>query len=70
MDQIELPAGPNIDSAKEIIIVEGRADVIHLMKFGIQNTVALEGAKIPDTIINLSREKECTAFLTETEAET
>jgi DNA primase len=59
----QLAAGPDIDSAKEIIIVEGRADVIHLMKHGIQNTVALEGAKIPDTIIKLSRERECTAFL-------
>jgi len=61
--QDQLPAGPDIDSAKEIIIVEGRADVIHLMKYGIQNTIALEGAKIPDTIIKLSREKECTALL-------
>jgi len=59
----QLPAGPDIDSAKEIIIVEGRADVIHLMRYGIQNTIALEGAKIADTIIKLSREKECTALL-------
>jgi len=59
----QLPAGPDIDNAKEIIIVEGRADVIHLMKYGIQNTIALEGAKVPDTIIKLCREKECTAFL-------
>jgi len=59
----QLPVGPDIDSAKEIIIVEGRADVIHLMKYGIQNTIALEGAKVPDTIIKLSREKECTALL-------
>lgn len=59
----QLTVGPDIDSAKEIIIVEGRADVIHLMKHGIQNTIALEGAKVPDTIIKLSREKECTAFL-------
>jgi DNA primase len=59
----QLPAGPDINSAKEIIIVEGRADVIHLIKHGIQNVIALEGAKVPDTIIKLSREKECTAFL-------
>jgi len=59
----QLPAGPDIDSAKEIIIVEGRADVIHLMKHGIQNVIALEGAKVPDTIIKLCREKECTALL-------
>ena len=61
--QDQLTAGPDIESAKEIIIVEGRADVIRLMKYGIQNTIALEGAKVPDTIIKLSREKECTALL-------
>jgi len=59
----ELSAGPNIDSAKEIIIVEGRADVINLLRCGIQNVVALEGAKVPETIIRLSKEKECTALL-------
>jgi DNA primase len=59
----ELPAGPNVDNAKEIIVVEGRADIINLMRCGIQNVVALEGAKVPDTIIHLSKEKECTALL-------
>jgi DNA primase len=59
----ELPAGPNVDSAKEIIIVEGRADIINLLRCGIQNVVALEGAKVPETIIRLSKEKECTALL-------
>jgi len=59
----ELSAGPNVDSAKEIIIVEGRADVINLLRCGIQNVVALEGAKVPETIVRLSKEKECTALL-------
>jgi len=59
----ELSAGPNVDSAKDIIIVEGRADVINLLRCGIQNVVALEGAKVPETIIRLSKEKECTALL-------
>ncbi|MFQ5836681.1 MAG: DNA primase DnaG, partial [Candidatus Bathyarchaeia archaeon] len=59
----ELTAGPDIESAKEIIIVEGRADVISLLRTGIQNVIALEGAKIPETIIKLCREKEATAFL-------
>jgi len=58
-----LTAGPDIESAKEIIIVEGRADVINLLRIGIQNVIALEGAKIPQTIIKLCREKEATAFL-------
>jgi len=34
-----------------------------LLKTGIQNVIALEGAKIPETIIKLCREKEATAFL-------
>lgn len=58
-----LTAGPDIESAKEIIIVEGRADVINLLRCGIQNVIALEGAKVPETIIRLCREKETTAFL-------
>jgi len=59
----ELSAGPDVDSAKEIIIVEGRADVINLLRCGIENVVALEGAKVPETIIKLSKEKTATALL-------
>ena len=58
-----LPAGPNLDNSKEIIIVEGRADIINLMRCGIMNTVAIEGAKIPDSIKKLTKEKEATALL-------
>ncbi|MDH5634710.1 MAG: DNA primase DnaG [Candidatus Bathyarchaeota archaeon] len=59
----ELTAGPNVDSAKEIIVVEGRADVLNLLRCGMLNVIALEGAKIPETIIKLCKEKETTAFL-------
>jgi len=59
----ELTAGPEINSAKEIIVVEGRADVINLLRAGIQNTIAVEGAKIPESIIKLCQEREATAFL-------
>ncbi len=58
-----LTAGPEVGSAKEIIIVEGRADVLNLLRCGMLNVIALEGAKIPETIIKLSKEKEATAFL-------
>jgi len=58
-----LPAGPKLESSKDIIIVEGRADIINLMRCGIANTVALEGAKIPDSIKKLTREKEAIALL-------
>jgi DNA primase len=59
----DLPAGPELEKSKEIIVVEGRADIINLMRCGIQNTVALEGAKIPDSIKKLTKEKEVTALL-------
>ena len=59
----KLSAGPEVESAKEIIIVEGRADIINLMKCGMQNVIAVEGAKIPETIKKLCKEKEATAFL-------
>jgi DNA primase len=59
----KLSAGPDVGSSKEIIVVEGRADIINLLKMGIQNTIALEGVKVPDTIIKLTKEKVATAFL-------
>ena len=59
----KLTAGPEINSSKEIVVVEGRADVLNLLRCGIQNVIALEGAKIPETIIRLCNTKEVTAFL-------
>jgi DNA primase len=59
----ELPAGPALESSKEIIVVEGRADIINLMRCGILNTIALEGAKVPESIKKLTKEKEATALL-------
>jgi DNA primase len=59
----DLPAGPGLDGAKEIIVVEGRADVINLMRCGIFNTVALEGAKVPDSIKKITKERPATALL-------
>ena len=58
-----LTATPDISKLKEIIVVEGRADVINLLKAGRTGVIALEGVKIPQTIINLVKRKEITAFL-------
>ncbi len=60
-----LPAGPDLAESKEIIIVEGRADVINLMKCGITNTIAVEGTHIPKSIVDLTKKrgKKITAFL-------
>src|SRR2546426_2096441 len=58
----QLPAGPEVESGS-LILVEGRADVILLMKCGIKNVIALNGTKVPETIIRLTKDKEVTAFL-------
>ncbi len=58
-----LPAGPNMLDSQEIIIVEGRADIINLLKHGIRNTLAIEGASVPEAVKVISREKETTAFM-------
>jgi len=58
-----LPAGPNITSYDSIIVCEGRADVVKLLKCGIKNVIAIEGSSIPQAIIDLSKEKTTTAFL-------
>ncbi len=59
----KLPAGPEINESGAIIIVEGRADVLNLLKCGIKNAIGLEGTHIPKTAIELSKNKEVTAFL-------
>lgn len=61
----KMPAGPALDEGNEIIIVEGRADIINLMKSGIENTVAVEGTHIPKSISDLTRQtdKKIVAFL-------
>jgi DNA primase len=58
-----LPAGPEVATSESIILVEGRADIINLLRCGIKNTIAIEGTKIPQTIIELCKTKETTAFL-------
>ncbi len=58
-----LPAGPNIEASDAIIIVEGRADVLNLLRSGIKNAIAVEGTNIPRTIADISRDKVVTAFL-------
>ena len=58
-----LSCGPDIMSTEEIIVVEGRADVINLLKNGIRNVIAIEGSKIPQEVIDLTKQKTIIAFL-------
>lgn len=45
-------------SGSELIIVEGRADVVNMLKKGIKNIIAMNGTKLPQSIIELSKDKE------------
>ncbi|WP_336002261.1 DNA primase DnaG [Halorientalis halophila] len=58
-----LPAGPRVGDSDAIIVVEGRADVLQLLKYGIKNAVAVEGTDVPEPVADLTRERTVTAFL-------
>jgi DNA primase len=58
-----LPAGPNVANSDAIILVEGRNDVLNLLRAGIKNAIAVEGTNIPKSIIELSKQKTVTAFV-------
>lgn len=58
-----LPAGPNVEDSDAVLVVEGRADVLNLLKHGVKNAVGVEGTDVPDAIGELAEEKTVTAFL-------
>jgi DNA primase (EC 2.7.7.-) len=57
-----LPAGPHVSDSDAVIIVEGRADVLTLLQYGIKNAVGVEGTNIPDPIAKLTHDRTTTAF--------
>ncbi|HOW29287.1 MAG TPA: DNA primase DnaG [archaeon] len=59
----KLAAGPTVDSSKELIVVEGRADVLTLLRYGFTNAIATGGARIPRSLDDISRNKTVTIFL-------
>jgi DNA primase len=56
-----LPAGDI--SGDEVIVVEGRADVVNLLKHGISNVIGMDGTKLPAEIKKLGKEKKLTLFV-------
>ncbi|MHC1630772.1 MAG: DNA primase DnaG [Methanotrichaceae archaeon] len=62
IDPDNLPAGPNVHDSDAILVVEGRADVLNLLKYGIKNAVAVGGTNVPLTISELCSKKVVTAF--------
>ncbi len=58
-----LTAGPEVETSPSIIVVEGRADVIKLLSYGINSVVAMDGINISPQLIQLCREKEVTLLV-------
>ncbi len=59
----KVPIGPDVDKSNQIILVEGRADVINLLKHGIKNVAGIGGANVSRTMLNLAKGKEVTLFV-------
>ncbi|MPZ05610.1 MAG: DNA primase [Nitrososphaeraceae archaeon] len=59
----QLACGTGVFDSDWIILVEGRADVINLLRAGFDNAIAIEGAKVDESIIKLTEGKRVVAFL-------
>ncbi len=57
----KLPCGDL--SGNDIIVVEGRADVLTLLRNGVKNVIGMNGTKLPEEIKELGKEKEITLFI-------
>ncbi len=58
-----LPSGPAVEDSDNLIIVEGRADVVNLLKHGFRNVIAVQGTNVPPEVVELTKKKVTTAFL-------
>ncbi|MBX0323993.1 DNA primase [Halomicroarcula sp. F13] len=58
-----LPAGPRVADSDAIVVVEGRSDVLQLLKYGVKNAIAVEGTDVPDAVAELTTDRTVTAFL-------
>ncbi len=57
-----LPAGPEVEAEEEVILVEGRADVLNLLKNNVKNVVGMNGSQIPASIKSLCSRKTIVFF--------
>lgn len=53
----QLACGSGVFESDWIILVEGRADVINLLRAGFDNAIAIEGARIADPVVKLCQDK-------------
>lgn len=58
----KIPCGPNMLDSDAIIVVEGRADVLNLLRYGIKNAICVGGTNVPPEVAELTKKKTVTAF--------
>ncbi|HJH32193.1 MAG TPA: DNA primase [Methanosarcinaceae archaeon] len=58
----KIPCGPNMLDSDAIVVVEGRADVLNLLRYGIKNTICVGGTNVPPEVAELTKSKTVTAF--------
>ena len=59
----KIPCGPAVFDSDAIVVVEGRADVLNLLKYGIKNTICVGGTNVPPEVAELTKKKDTvTAF--------
>lgn len=58
-----VPAGPRVEDSDAIVVVEGRSDVLNLLRYGVKNAIAVEGTNVPDAVAELTQNRTVTAFL-------
>ncbi len=58
-----LPCGPALKESEEFIIVEGRADVLNMLKHGFKNVISMNGSSVPRSIVTLSKTKTAIVFV-------
>lgn len=58
----KIPCGPNVFDSDAIVVVEGRADVLNLLRYGIKNTICVGGTNVPPEVAELTKKKTVTAF--------
>ncbi|MFB6208349.1 MAG: DNA primase DnaG [Candidatus Nanohaloarchaea archaeon] len=56
-------AGPDVEWSDSVILVEGKADVLNLLKHGVKNSLAIGGTSVPERIEEIAEDREVTAFL-------
>ncbi|MGP8321106.1 MAG: DNA primase DnaG [Methanosarcinaceae archaeon] len=58
----KIPCGPNVIDSDAIVVVEGRADVLNLLRYGLKNAICVGGTNVPPEVAELTKSRTVTAF--------